>query len=181
MSENSKLQGSVSYLTGRTGPVSDDTDILHGDTLDLVVRRTGKTTESWVFDARTKPKGDDWLMLYQMMAAELASCPLRSITAYRVLFHILSVAGFGNSVSVNQAYLGRQWGCSRQTVSAAIKSLVANDLVERLYGKPGAKRVDPVYRLNPNLAWKGKQEYRRGRLERWAATKIKAAQEKSRA
>jgi hypothetical protein len=126
----------------------------------VVSARTGEEVGRYVFDGRVMPKPGDWVRLYQGFADELSKYPDQPIES-RALWLVVAKAGFGNFARINVTEVALSWGVSRQSLSAAMSSLVSRKIIERAKGGN--------YRLNPNFIWKGGADARRALCERWAA------------
>ena len=99
-------------------------------------------------------------------------------TTYRVRDHMFEHLEFKNWVRLNQVDIAAELGMSRVAVCRAIKELVDNDIL--FVGRREQRATE--YRLNPQIAWRGKTKELHSELEnasnesrmRWERAKAKA-------
>ena len=95
--------------------------------------------------------GVNWVAFYQTALEWLATQNLPN-QEYRVLMYLMSKLDFENYIRVTQTSVAEALAMKQTNVSRAIKGLLENDII--ITGpKVGTAKT---YRLNPRMAYKGK-------------------------
>ena len=102
---------------------------------------------------------EDYIMVFQERLVELAGMDL-TLYEWKVLAFLLGITDFENWILITQQEIADRTGIHRPDVTKTIKSLVDKGLitVERR-GRQNA------YRLNPLVAWKGRETNRQNVLK----------------
>lgn len=96
---------------------------------------------------------ESYMLVMQRALLELADDRDAGYEATRVLLHMLGSADYENWVKVNQTEIGARLGIKRPNVGRALKALVAKGYLERAEARINGHHV---YRINHDVAWKGK-------------------------
>lgn len=102
----------------------------------------GKTRNSW---------GVNWIVCYQEAMKWLARENLPN-QEYRVLMFLLGELDFENFIRIRQAGIGEALGMKPSAISRAIRGLLGRNILVAGPQMGTAK----TYRLNPRMAYKGK-------------------------
>lgn len=104
---------------------------------------------------KRKYTGERFFMAFQDYMQIMAADKRLTGTDLRVMIHLLSVMDFENWVRVSQKSIAQACGVVQQKVSLSLKKLTECNYIDT--AKMGSMNV---YRINSNLAWKGKMATR---------------------
>ena len=102
---------------------------------------------------------EDYVMVFQPSLMELAGMDL-TLYEWKVLAVLLAITDFENWILVTQQEIADKTGIHRPDVTRTLKSLADKGLIT--IGKRGRQNV---YRVNPKIAWKGKESNRQNVLK----------------
>jgi len=108
-------------------------------------------TDSIVIVApKKKMRNVRWFMGFQDFIEELSKDREIKGEDYRVLLFLLGNMDFENWIQVTQESIAKELGMERTNVTKAIKKLSKKGIIE--VAKRGRMNI---YRLNPDIAWRG--------------------------
>ena len=103
---------------------------------------------------------EDYIMVFQESVRSLLENVRLTNEEFRVFFYLLSITDFENWILMSQSEIGQRLGMKRPNVSRALKRLEEKGLI---YSE--RKGRNNVYKLNPLIAWKGKEFNRQNVLK----------------
>jgi hypothetical protein len=117
----------------------------------------------------THPYGTEWTQMSQGALEKITKDTDMTLTAYRVLFLLVTRLGWNNETAIHQAEMAKELGIHPQQVSKAIKLLLAKNWVYQ--GKPLGQIK--TYILNEELSFRGKPDQHR-KIREWRRESMKA-------
>ena len=103
---------------------------------------------------------EDYIMVFQESIRNIIKNMELTKEEYKVFFYLLSVTDFENYIWVTQQEIAEELNMKQPNISRALKSLVDMGLLVK--EKRGRNNV---YKINPQIAWKGKEKNRKNILK----------------
>ena len=103
---------------------------------------------------------EDYIMLFQKNIQKIVKEMDLTLTEYKVFLYLLSITDFENFILITQQEMSEELKIKQSNISNALKSLEKKGLIIK-----ERKGRNNFYKINPNIAWKGREKNRKNILQ----------------